>query len=289
MSSKLIVGVSVGRGEIHAVICTEDFTIIEKETRPLPPKIGKESIAARIEKTVSSLPSYHMAAAVGVAIPATFDVNGKKIIESSIEELKDVNIYQLLSKKINLPIFIFRRNFCSILAEQAFGLAKEVKNAVYVEIGRDIEAAFLIAGKIYRGSNNAAGQIKETIVDITREKRNSAGSFGALISGEGIEALTGQSIYQILKDNPKSELISQHILRDLKESLLTGLFNIKLIFDPEVFIVGGDIVKNFALFQSIFKDFGVPVKKSDLGEDAAALGAAVGAYNAINQKLNIKN
>jgi predicted NBD/HSP70 family sugar kinase len=217
--------------------------------------------------------------AVGICLPAIFDTSGKKIISSSIDELVGADIYQLLAKKINLPIFVQRRNFCFLLAEQAFGSAKDFKNAILVEIGRDVSSAILLDGKIYRGTNNGAGEIGKVIVDITREKRNSSGEFGALVTGEGLQALTGKSVYQILKENPHSELVSKQIIRDLKESLLTELYNIKLLLDPEAFVIAGDILENFALFKSSFANLGVKVKKSELGFWGPALGAAIVAYN----------
>ena len=284
VKNKFLVGVSLGENEIIALLCDEEFNILDRQVRSISSKLGKESIATKIEKTITSFASYHLTYAVGVAIPAVFNDGGTIVRKSPIEELIGANVYQLLSRRIDLPLFISRRNFCSMLAEQAFGQAKGYKSAVVVEIGRDIECAFLINGKIYRGSNNAAGQISETIVDITREKRSGAGSFGSLVSGEGISALTGKSVYQILKDNPESELVNKQILRDLKDSLLTGLFNIKLMHDPEIFIISGDILENFDLFRGAFLDLGVKVVKSDLNRNAPALGAAIAAYNGVVKK-----
>ncbi|MEO5367108.1 MAG: ROK family protein [Magnetococcus sp. WYHC-3] len=284
MKKNLLVGVSLGIEEIVAVLTDENFNIIERETRPLNAKLGRDSIATKIAKTITSLPSFHLGNGVGVAVPAVFGDGGKKVIKSSIKELIGADLFQLLSKRIDLPLFILRRNICALLAEQAFGEAKSIKNAFWVEIGRDISCAFLINGKIYRGSSGATGQISETIVDITREKRNGVGEFGSLISGEGIEALTGKSVYQILKENPNSTLLSKQILRDLKESLLTGLLNIKLLLDPEVFILSGDIVENFRLFRSSFANLDVKIITSELGKESPALGAAIAAYNQIRKK-----
>lgn len=279
MKNNLIVGVSLGEGEIVAVLCDEEFNVLDRQSRPVTPKLSKESVAAKVEKTITSFANYHLAYAVGIGIPAVFDNGGKIVRESSFEGLIGANIYQVFARRIDLPIFVMRRNFCTILAEQAFGQAKDHKTAVTAEIGRNIECAFLVNGRVYRGANNAAGRIGETIVDITREKRSGAGNFGSLVSGEGIAALTGKTVYQILKENPESELVNKQILRDLKESLLTGLYNIKLMFDPEILIISGDILENYDLFKGAFLNLGVKVVRSDLNKEAPALGAAIAAYN----------
>ena len=287
MKNNLMIGVSVGVGEITAIICDEQFKILERKINPLPSKLGKESIAARVQKTITSLPSFRQAWAMGVSFPAVLDREGKKVIKSTIGELNGANAYQLLTKKINLPIFISSRNFGSLLAEQAFGAAKTAKNACLVEIGRNINCSLLVNGKIYRGATNSSGQIANIIVDITREKRQGIGEFGSLISGEGIEALTGKSVYQILKENPNSELVNKQILRDLQDSLLTGLYNVKLLFDPELFIIAGDIVESFALFKTAFADLGVKVVKSPLGKDGPPLGAAIAAFNQARKQTSL--
>lgn len=284
MSKNLIAGVSLGLGGIEAVLIDGRFNILESKSFPFPGKLGKETIASKIEKALTSLSNFHNVYAVGVALPAQFDEENKKVVKSSIEELVGANFYQLLSKRISAAIFIYRRNNCGMLAEQAFGEAKEAKNAVWVEIGRDISSSLLLAGKIYRGSNNAAGEISEIIVDITREKRSAAGEFGALVSGEGISALTGKSVYDILKESTASTIITKQILRDLRESLLTGLYNVKVLLDPDLFIISGDIVENFNLFRSSFIDLGVKVVKSDLGRRGPALGAALAAFNQIRKR-----
>jgi len=280
----LIVGASLSKSGIEAIACDDQFNILETELRPFPGHLGKESLATKVEKTITSLASYHKAKAVGVTLPAVFSPDGKKIESCSIEELEGANFFQLLSKRIDLPIYVLRRNFCTILSEQAFGKAKDYKNVILVEIGSEISASFLIDGKIYRGTNRAAGEIADVIVDITREKRNGSGDFNSLVSGRGLEELTGKSVYEILRNNPKSELVNQQLLRDLKDSLLTEFYNLKRMLDPELFIVGGDIVENFSLFKGAFNDLGVKVVKSELGRTSAALGAAIAAYNQIKRR-----
>jgi len=284
MKKNLIAGVSLGFSGIGAVICDENFEIIHRISKPYPGKLGKESLVSKIAKVLSSLQGFHLCYAVGIALPAVFDFDNKKIIESEIEEIVGENIYQLFAKRIDPPIYLFRRSFCSMLAEQAFGVAKNMKNVVLVEIGRDISASLLLNGKIYRGNKKAAGRISKMLVDITREKRNNSGSFGSLVTGKGIEVLTGRSIYEILKNNSQSETITKQIVKDLKESLMTGLYNIELILDPEMFIITGDILENYKLFETALRDLKVPTVRSALDKSGPPLGAAIGAYNQFQKR-----
>lgn len=286
MASKFLIGASLGLGGIEAILCDNNFNILEKKSNQFPGEIGKDSLVAKLSKTITALAEFHNAFAVGVALPATFDDDGKKITTSTVTDLEGVNIFHLLSKKIDKPIFLFRRNQSILLAEMSFGSAKNFKDAVMIEIGRDIDAAILVGGKIYKGANGAAGLIGETIVDITREKRNEGGSFSSLISGEGIESMTGKSVYEILKNSQDTNLVSKQIIRDLKESLLTGFINVKLLFDPEAFIICGDILENWGLFEHSFRDLKVSVKRGEIGSSAASLGAAIALYNKVNKKTS---
>lgn len=283
MANKFIVGVSLTSKGVQAILTDDSFEVIESASKDFSGNLGKESIAVKVQKTITSLPNFHMAKAVGISLPVVFGSDGKTVVSSSIETLIGANAYQVFAKKIDIPIFLQRRNIALMLAERAFGALKTAKDAVLVEIGRDISSCLLINGKIYKGYFNQAGQIENTIVDITREKRNSAGSFGSLVSGEGITALTGKSVYEILRNNPKSELVSKQIIRDLKESLLTGLLNVKLILDPQLMVISGEILENFKLFESSFSDFGIDVVKSELGEFAACQGSAIATYNQLRR------
>jgi predicted NBD/HSP70 family sugar kinase len=288
MSRKYLIGASLGLSGLEAILSDDNFNILEKKTSAFPANLGKDSIVSRLAKTITSLSEYHNAFAVGISVPATFDQENKKVIDSSIKEIEDINLFTLLAKKIDKPIFFFRRNLSIILSEQAFGAAKNLKEAVLVEIGRDISCALLINGKIYKGANNQAGLIGETIVDITREKRNEDGTFASLISQKGIENLTGKSVYELLKDSKNTNLVSKQIIRDLKESLLTGLVNIKLLLDPQAFIICGDILENFSLFEPAFNDLQVEVKKGEIGPSGASLGAAIALYNKVNNKKSLE-
>ena len=282
MSQKYLIGASLGLSGIEALLCDHEFNILEKKTNKYPGEVGKDSLVAKLCKTITSLSEFHNAYAVGVSLPAVFDADNKNIITSTIPDLEKVSIYHLLSKKIDKPIFLFRRNLSILLTEKAFGAAKKLKNAVLIEIGRDVSSAIMINGKIYQGSSGSAGLIGETIIDITREKRNEGGSFASLISGQGIEMLTGKSVYELLESNSKNNPVSKQIIRDLKESLLTGFINAKLILDPEAFIICGEIMSNYSLFDNSFRDVNVIVKKGEIGPSAAALGSALALYNKIN-------
>lgn len=281
---KFLIGASLGCSGLEAVLCDNNFNTLEKKSNPFPSNSGKDSLAAKLGKTITSLAEFHNAFAVGISLPAVFDEENKKILTSSIKDLEGVNFFHLISKKIDKPIFLFRRTLSIMLAEQAFGTAKELQNAVLIEIGRDVGSAMIICGKIYKGSSGASGLIGETILDITREKRNENGSFASLVSGEAIESLTGKSVYEVIKDSSSASLVSKQIIRDLKESLLTGFINAKLILDPEAFVICGDILENYNLFENAFRDLKVKVKKGEIGKSAAALGAAVALYNKINTK-----
>lgn len=288
MSHKFLIGASIGLTGIEAITSDQNFNILEKKTNAFPGKLGKDSVIAKLAKTITSLAEYHNCFAVGVSIPAVFDASNKVVLSSSIKDLEGADLYKMLSKKIDKPIFFFRRNLSMLLSEQAFGAAKNLNEAVLVEIGSDISCAMLISGKIYKGANGAAGLLEETIVDITREKRNEGGTFATLISGEGIESLTGKSVYEILRDTKDADLVSKQIIRDLKESLLTGFINTKLLLDPQAFIICGEILQNFKLFETSFKDLGVTIKKGEIGNSAPALGAAIALYNKVNKKELVK-
>ena len=106
MKKNLIAGVSFGFSGIEAVICDEDFEIIHKVSKPYPGQLGKESLVVRIAKTLSSLKDFHLCYAVGIALPAVFDSDNQKVIESGIDEIVGENIAKsAIAKGIKKVVF----------------------------------------------------------------------------------------------------------------------------------------------------------------------------------------
>lgn len=273
------VGIDVSLAGIRVVMLNESFEVTSEEFQKLPAATGKESLAARVQKTFLEIPQGNHIKAVGVSLPAIYEPGNKKIVSSDLPNLNNVKIYELFADKIRYPLFFFRRNNTALLAEQALGEALGKKNVVYLEVGNNICASFLINGKIIRGVNDKAGEISKMIIDISKEKNNGLGEFGSLISGKGIQDLTGKSVYEYLKGAQKNDITVKQIVRDITESLLTGMYNIKIILNPELFILNGEILESFGLFTGAFLDLGVTVKESKFRLSASAVGAGISAYN----------
>ena len=276
---KNYVGIDVSAAGVRAVMLNEEFEVASESHMKLPAASGKESLASRIQKVFLDIPQGAHIKAVGISLPAIFEVGNKEIVSSQLSNLDGVRIYELISDRIKYPLFFFRRSASALLAEQAFGEAQDVKNAIYLEVGRNTSAGFLINGKIYKGANDQAGEINHMIIDITKEKRNGLGEYGTLVSGKGIQQLTGKSVYEILKGAKKDDFTTKRIVREITENLLTGMYNLKVLFDPKLFIINGEILENFPLFKNAFLDLGVEVVPAKLGMTAAAIGAGISAYN----------
>lgn len=276
---KNFVGIDVSLSGIRVVMLNESFDVSSEEFEKLPQASGKESLAARIQKAFLAIPQGDHIKAVGISLPAIYEKGNKKIISSEFPNLNGVRIYELLSDKIKYPLFFFRRNNTALLAEQALGEAVDEKNVVYLEVGKNITASFLINGKIVKGIDDKAGEISKMIIDISKEKNNGLGEFGPLISGKGIQDLTGKSVYEYLKGADKTDLTAKQVVRDLTESLLTGMYNLKIILNPELFILNGEILESYNLFTGAFLDLGVKVKKAKFNASASAIGAGISAYN----------
>lgn len=276
---KNYIGIDVSFSGIRVAMLNEAFELTCEEHQKLPAATGKESLAARIQKTFLEIPQGEHISAVGVSLPATYEAGNKKIVSSPLPNLNNVKIYELLADKIKYPLFFFRRNNTALLAEQALGEAVNKKNVVYLEVGKDISASFLINGRVIKGASDRAGEISKLIIDVSKEKNNGLGEFGSLVSGKGIQDLTGKSVYEYLKGAQKNDLTVKQIVRDITEGLLTGMYNLKTILDPELFILNGDILDSYGLFTGAFLDLGVAVRQAKFKQSASAVGAGISAYN----------
>jgi predicted NBD/HSP70 family sugar kinase len=117
---------------------------------------------------------------VGIGMPGFVDVE-KGVNYSfplSTGEEK-VTITQYLRDKIGLPVYIDNDSSLIGLAESRFGVARDKKNAMVVNIGWGIGLGMVLNGKLFRGNNGFAGEFSH-IPLFNNNKLCSCGKSGCL-------------------------------------------------------------------------------------------------------------
>lgn len=132
---------------------------IEKIVLPLPD--NPDALQVLIEKIIlliekSGIPKEKFVG-VGIGMPGFVDV--KKGVNYTYMQLpNNKSITQHIAEKIKMPVFIDNDSSLVALAELRFGAAREVSNAMVINIAWGIGLGLIINGELFRGHEGFAGE-----------------------------------------------------------------------------------------------------------------------------------
>jgi len=301
-SARFIVAIDLGGTSIKAAVFSEKLSILEKMSMPTPACAGKKAVIGALVCAAKKLASRLglalkdiSAAGIGVPGPVDFD---RQVVHflPNIPGWKDVPLSSVFTAACGIPCVVDNDAKMMALAEYTLGAAKGSRNAVCLTLGTGVGAGLIIEGKLYRGADNAAGEIGHLPLNengpacpcggkacLERYAGNGAllkearAALGASITLEKASALAAGG-------NRKAlcfwRAVSTHI-----GIALAGLSN---VLNPDVIVVGGGVSSaGRPLFDGIKENLSkrampvqgrrVKVMKAALGNDAGLIGAALAA------------
>ena len=209
---------------------------------------------------------------------------------------RDFPLKARLAERYNLPIIVDNDVNLAALGELWFGAGQDVQNMILIAIGTGIGAGIIIDGALYRGSNEASGEIGNMVPDskfLGKDYRE----FGAL---ESVASGTGIAIraHDLLKSQGHTEMLQNlmaedvfnaarqgqqwawTIVNDTIDCLAIAIANLVCSFDPELIVLGGGVsISSDLLIEPILRriDGVIPIMPrlvvSSLGLRATVMGA----------------
>ena len=125
-----------------------------------------EAIMARLETEVRlALAAHPGSDAVGLGVPCTIDRARGLAISAVNLPLVDVPLRDLMSERLQLPVFLDNDANLAALAEHRFGAARGARDVVMLTIGTGIGGGLVINGELYRGSSGAGAEMGHVVVE----------------------------------------------------------------------------------------------------------------------------
>jgi len=236
----------------------------------------------------------------GVVDPAT----GKISLAPQIDGWDGLDLAAELKDLAGCPIVIENESHLSLLAERWKGRAREAVDVIFVQLGIGIGGAILMGGKIYRGSNGAAGEIAYIATggeDQDAPPESSVGAFewfagghayrrhgmraaateaGALLlklAGGNPDAITARIVFDAAAQGDPAAL---EITSLLLGRLGRGLASLATTLNPELILIGGGITNAGEVVLPPIREvlermtpYPPTLALSALGDDGTALGA----------------
>ncbi len=301
----------MGGTKILAGVINSKEGIIARVKKPTIPEGGSKEYIITLSEIVENLVKKSKLKpknikAVCLGIPGSLNPYTGIVGLAPNLGLKNFNAKQRLKKKIPFPVLIENDVNLGALGIHKFGVTKKAKNILAIFIGTGIGGAIFIDGKIYRGSNYAAGEIGHMKIADQGPLCGCGkiGCFEAFASRasivKAIEAdITEHKKSIIMKlakpDKPiKSRILAQAVKLNDKltinhiskacERIGLALANITNVMNFDMIVLGGGLVEALDYFmlpkikasfdKVILKDSSKVVKIviNNLGDDAALYG-----------------
>ena len=185
---------------------------------------------------------------IGISIPGTVDSEEGIIKNSYLLEAENYNLKRSF-EEFNTNIYV--DNEANLSAYYEFLNKKDIlSNLLYVSITDGLGLGIIIDGKIYRGSNNSAGEMGHIKIAIGG-KRCKCGSKGCLESYtsknvllEDFNEISNEKlddIEEFISLFEKGDKTIKEVLERYFNILGVGIANLTMLLDPSSVVLGGDI------------------------------------------------
>jgi glucokinase len=313
-----VLAIDLGGTKIMAAIVSHQGQVVAKEYHPTLAKEGPPSVINRLFSAIDHLLEVRnigLSQLHGISIAAAGAIDLDQGVVTSSPNLPgwcDIPLRDTLNRKYKVNTFLINDASAGAVGEHEFGAGRGINNLIYLTVGTGIGGGIIINGRLYLGPSGSAGEIGHMTIDVNGP-RCSCGNIGCLETLASGTAIAREAIRRISLgersiltemveakiENITAELVRMaaqggdslalEVISQAATYLGVGMVNLVNIFNPEMIIVGGGVMQMGDLLlepaRQVVKERAFPlaaravrIVPSQLGDNAAVLGAAVFAY-----------
>ena len=312
-----ILGAMIGVKTIRIALTDLGSNIIEIIKIPTEEWLGPDAVIDKLVKNLKKIirtSKVNKEEIIGIGVGATGLVDSREglvIFSPNLDGWNNIKLKEIIEEKIGLPAFIENECRVQAIAEKKYGLAKDVKNFVCVETGTGIGTGVFIDNKLITGDKGMAGEVGHIITDLAGDRMCHCGNTGCLEtlcsissliedimadirkSGKFVDCggrkLKMEDLYRLYEHGDK--IVTRNVEKNA-EYLGIGISNTIKMFNPELIIIHGEIIKFGNKYlskvrESVSKKTFPKVKDnyniqfSKLGENVGLIGATSVVFNNI--------
>jgi len=319
-----VIGIDLGTTHIDGVLANlnaETITEIQCETHL---EEGFESIINRTSDIICDLRGHpevkgKKVLGVGLAVPGLIN-RSENIIEISPDlSWEYVDLKKIFREKCDLPLKFDNVTRVMALGELWYGVGRDSKYFIVINIGYGIGAGIIIEGKPLYGPYGMAGEFGHMTMDKDSDVKCACGNFGCLEALASGHAIADRAIHEIeagqqsiLLDKINGNLkqintkmvadaarngdqLSQKIFDQAVDYLGSGIASLINLISPQMVLIGGgvaqaedlifDKVRKIARERTVqTRSRNVKIQPVTFGQNAATKGAVA---LILNEALNL--
>lgn len=245
---------------------------------------------------------------IGVGVSLTGRVDSNDGYSYTYFNFNEMPLTDLLEERLGIKTYIENDSRAMVYAEKIFGVVKEEKNVLFLNLGRGIGVGEMFDGKLYYGKTGFAGELghiplldNEIICHCGKKGCLETEASGIALEKMFIERLqagetsvlsarwkAGEDIllYDIIEAANNDDVLSISLIAHIAEKLGRGVGVLINLLNPDLVVVGGSLslvgdylmlplkmaVNKYSL-SLVSKD--TKFKMSKLGENASVIGVAM--------------
>lgn len=300
MQAEFIIGIDLGGTNLKIALLDLKYRIQYKEILSTKVFLKKESLISAIINSINKIIENNKLKranmlGVGLGLPGPIDdKRGVVHFFPNIPGWKEINLKSILEKRSGLRVFLDNDAKLMTLAEYKLGAAKGANSGVCLTLGTGVGAGIIINGTLYRGFNNAGGELGHIRINEKGPRCNCGGHacLEAYIGNNKIlreaKKLFGRniSLEELSKLARKQNKRAQAIWSKAARRLGLALVGIVNLLNPDCIVIGGGVAQAGKILfdmvkQTISKEAmsiqarHVKIFKAKLGNDAGLIGAAI--------------
>jgi glucokinase len=301
------IGADIGRFSLKIAVVKISGEIIAVKAYALNRKQSRDYLVSKLLESIKEIrqlvaPEGINPICIGTSAKGFIDHNSGTILgpDQGIKEWTNVPLARIINQETGLPAFVGNDANMMTIAEHRFGVAKGYSNIIFVALRTGIGGGIIINGKLYRGVNNAGGEVGQMIINYDNglSDKGIKGSYEHFASASAIVRRyyeeTGET-----QENRKANLsckeifelsyldspVAVKVVRENSEMVGIGLANLISIFAPEIIVIGGgmseandsyfNMIRESALKNSLENCRSeVKIERAHLGSAGSLLGSA---------------
>ena len=285
-----ILAFDIGGTFIKYSLCDEKFELSQSQKVETDAKIGGRKI---IERVIEIIKTFDNIDRVAVSTAGQVDSKSGKIVYATdnIPGYTGTDIRGMIEGETGIPVYVENDVNAAALGEMYFGKAKGCTDFLCLTYGTGIGGAVVLNGDLYVGSGCSAGEMGHIITHAGGEDCTCRGkgcyeryaSASALV--RKVSAITGEELDGVKIFAPEN--FSKPEIREAVDGwideIISGLISITYTFNPSLIVLGGGIMNEDYIVNSItakmqemlMQSFrSVKITNSNLGNTAGMLGVA---------------
>ena len=262
----VVLGIDIGAAQIKAGMVDELGALLASRTVETPPDL--EGFVPSLHEAIRwLLEATALPAGVGVGCKGIINPDSTlvEVLPGTLHYLEGLRLSDLVGLPVEVPVFADNYARVALAGEMVWGAAKGSDNVVMLTLGAGVGGAVIANGQLLRGHTGMAGNLGHMTVDADGAPC-SCGNRGCLETAFSARAIEGEAwsavhrgcpstLTRLFREQPQlatcrtvfqaaseGDELSQSIVGKAIHVLGSAIAGLLHIFDPQVVILGGQVV-----------------------------------------------